>query len=93
MNRDDVPTIARSRGFLRVSATVAAVVLLPPFIALAVLPMLLLLAPLTLICIPFMVPAMLSGSLAAREEDIQRASWRPAPHPAPRARAGLTVVH
>ena len=93
MNRDDVPALARSRRLLRVSATIATVLLLPPFIALAVLPMLLLLAPVALICIPFIVPAMLSGSLAARTEDIQRASWRPEAHPAPRARAGLRVVH
>ncbi|HKP61005.1 MAG TPA: hypothetical protein VJV78_29950 [Polyangiales bacterium] len=93
MNRDDIRDGARSRGLLRVTATIATVLLLPPFIALAVLPMLLLLAPVALICIPFIVPAMLSGSLAARSEDIQRASWRPAAHSAPAPRAGLRVVH
>ena len=93
MNRDDVPATARSHGLLRVTATIVTVLLVPPFIALAVLPMLLLLAPVALICIPFIVPAMLSGSLAARSEDIQRASWRPAPQRAPRARTGLRVVH
>jgi hypothetical protein len=93
MNRDDVPALARSHSVLRVTATIATVLLLPPFIALAVLPMLLLLAPVALICIPFLVPAMLSGTLAARSEDIQRASWRPEPQPVARARAGLRVVH
>ena len=93
MNRDDIRAEVQSRGLLRVTATIATVLLLPPFIALAVLPMLLLLAPVALICIPFIVPAMLSGSLAARSEDIQRASWRPAPHPATAPRTGLRVVH
>ena len=88
MNRQSVPVEPRSNKALRVFATVATVLLLPPFIALAVFPMLLLLLPVALICIPFIVPAMLSGSLAARLEDRQRASWRP---PAP-TRA-LRVLH
>jgi hypothetical protein len=59
-----------------------------------VLPLVLVLAPVALICIPFMLPAMLSGSLAARSEDLQRASWRPAARAAAaRARTGLRVVH
>jgi hypothetical protein len=80
MNRDDVPP-ARAHGILRITATIAAVLLIPPFVLLAVAPMMLVLAPVALIGIPFIVPAMLSGSLAAREEDRQRASWRPAPQP------------
>jgi hypothetical protein len=86
MNQHDVPRLNRPRALLRVIATVAAVLLLPPFVALAVAPMLLLLAPVALIGIPFIVPAMLSGSLAARSEDRQRASWKPAPRP-------MRVVH
>jgi len=84
MNRDNVPRLNRSLArakVLRVVATLAALVLLPPFVALAIAPMLLLLAPVALLGIPFIVPAMLSGSLAARSEDRQRASWRPAPRP------------
>ena len=76
MLRDDVPSQIRSRGVLRVIATIATVVLLPPFLILAVAPMLLLMLPVALIGIPFIVPAMLSGSLAAREDDRARASWR-----------------
>jgi hypothetical protein len=71
------PVANRSRGWLRTIATLATVLLLPPFVVLAVAPMLLLLAPVALIGIPFIIPAMLSGSLAARSEDLQRASWRP----------------
>jgi hypothetical protein len=67
----------RSYGVLRLIATGAAILLLPPFLVLAVAPMLLVLAPIALIGIPFIVPAMLSGSLAARSEDRQRASWKP----------------
>lgn len=73
----DVPSQSRSRGPLRVLATIATVLLLPPFLVLAIAPMLLLLAPVALIGIPFIVPAMLSGSLAAREDDRVRASYRP----------------
>lgn len=90
MNQD-VPAETRSRSWLRVIATIAAVLLVPPFVVLAIAPMLLLLVPVALIGIPFIVPAMLSGSLAAREEDIQRASWRP-PQPAPLSRLHLVSV-
>lgn len=73
----EVPSTARVGGVLRVTATVMAVILLPPFIALAILPMLLFMLPVALIGIPFIIPALITGSLAAREEDKLRASWRP----------------
>jgi hypothetical protein len=91
MNQDGVPPQTRSRGIFRVITTIAAIVLIPPFVVLAIAPMLLLLLPVALIGIPFIIPAMLSGSLAAREEDIQRASWRP-PVPAPLQRLHLVSV-
>ena len=81
-----VQSPSRSASVLRAIASVAAILLLPPFVVLAVAPMLLMLVPVALIGIPFIVPAMLSGSLAARAEDRQRASWRPAAHP-------LRVLH
>jgi hypothetical protein len=80
-NQHHVPRPNRAHAVLRVIATCFAVLLLPPFIALAIAPMLLLLAPVALIGIPFIVPAMLTGSLAARSEERQRASWRPASRP------------
>jgi len=89
MRQDDIPVQTRSRGVFRVIATAAAVLLVPPFVVLAIAPMLLLLVPVALIGIPFIIPAMLSGSLAAREEDIQRASWRP---PEPLPLKGLQLV-
>lgn len=73
----EVSRTAGASKVLRVTATITAVILLPPFIALAVLPMLLFLVPVALIGIPFIIPALITGSLAAREEDKLRASWRP----------------
>lgn len=89
MHRLSVPVEPRPNAALRTLAIIASVLLVPPFIALAVVPMLLLLLPVALICIPFIVPAMLSGSLAARSEDRQRASWRPPAQPRA-ARVALT---
>jgi hypothetical protein len=71
---------------LRIVTTIAALLLLPPFLILAVAPMLLFLAPVGLICIPFVLPAMLSGSISARTEEKKRASWRPVRRP-------LRVLH
>lgn len=80
-------------GVWRVIATIAAVILLLPFILLAVVPMLLLVAPVALIGVPFIIPALLTGSLAARSEDKLRASWRPpVPSPVLRQRSNLRVV-
>jgi hypothetical protein len=94
MNHQDVPGTSRLRGVLRVTTTIATVLLLPPFILLAMAPMLLLLAPVALIGVPFIIPALITGSLAARSEDKLRASWRP---PVPRAvlhqRSNFRVVN
>jgi hypothetical protein len=79
MNPDDVTGTGRSRGMLRLLATIATVLLLPPFILLAVLPMMLFLVPVALIGIPFIIPALVSVSLAVRSEERQRASLRPLP--------------
>ncbi len=57
----------------------ASVVLLPPFLVLAVVPMLVLLIPVAMVGIPFIVPALFSGSRAAREEQLRHQSWRPRP--------------
>jgi hypothetical protein len=94
MNHDDVPSTGRLRGVLRVTTTIVALLLLLPFIALAVVPMLLLLAPVALIGVPFIIPALISGSLAAHSEDKLRASWRPpVPQGVLRQRSNLRVVH
>lgn len=65
------------RGTSRVAAAVAALLLLPPFIALAVAPMLLLLVPVAIVGIPFMIPAFFSGTLSSRVELRRIESWRP----------------
>ena len=78
----------RSR-LLRIMIYLLALILVPPFLVLAVAPMLLMLTPVALIGIPFIVPAMLSSSLAQRTEDKQRASWRPKPP----LRQPLRAVH
>lgn len=85
MTKHDVPARERSSGWLRTLVIALSALLLPPFLLLAVAPMLLLLAPVALIGIPFIVPAMLTGSIAAREEDRQRASA--SMKPVPRLRA------
>lgn len=72
----------RSRLY-RALVALLAVLLVPPFVVLAVAPMLLMLTPVALIGIPFIVPAMISSSLAARTEDKKRASLRPKPLRAP----------
>ena len=93
MKQDEVSGSGQLHRALRVSMTIAAVLLLPPFIALAILPMLLLLAPVALIGVPFIIPALLTGSLAARSEDKVRASWRPpVPQPLLRQRSKLRAV-
>jgi hypothetical protein len=72
MNRHDVPRLHRSRRVLQTLTTVAALLLLPPFVALAIAPMLLLLAPVALIGIPFIVAALLRGLLATRSDERRR---------------------
>lgn len=52
----------------RVIACSLAALLLPPFLALAVAPMLLLLVPVAMVGIPFLIPALLRGSLAVVAE-------------------------
>lgn len=68
------------RGWLRpisrVAAAMAALTLLPPFIALAVAPMVLFMVPVAIVGIPFMIPAFFSGSLATQQE-LRRTSFRP----------------
>ena len=78
--------LERWRPVIRVLATVATVLLLPPFLLLAVAPMLLMLVPVALVAIPFLIPALLTVSIAARSEEKQRQSWRP-PRPIARPHA------
>jgi hypothetical protein len=65
------------RAFWRITAVLVSLLLLPPFIALAVAPMLLFLVPVAIVGIPFMIPAFFSGSLSTSLELKRVESWRP----------------
>ena len=74
-------TLARHKNLLRaisrVVAVLVALMLLPPFIALAVAPMLLFLVPVAIVGVPFMIPAFFPGSLSTSLELKRVESWRP----------------
>jgi hypothetical protein len=53
------------------------IVLLPPFIMLALVPMMLFLLPVAIVGIPSMIVAFMSGSLATRAESRRMLSLRP----------------
>jgi hypothetical protein len=82
MNRDDVPRTVRMLSVARALVALAAVLLLAPFLLLAVAPMLLMLGPVALIGIPMLVPALLYSSLGARSRERKRSSPRPGVRPA-----------
>ena len=70
------PTAAGMRAStVRGAAVLGAAVLVPPFIALAVAPMLLMLLPVAFVAIPFMVPAFFGGAHANRSESIRNRKW------------------
>jgi hypothetical protein len=71
----------RPRRISKLFAVSVAIVLLPPFVALALAPMLLMLVPVAMVGIPFILPAMLSGSLAARADERRRTSLKPLRRP------------
>jgi len=66
-------------AILRGTSIWISVLLLPPFFVLAIAPMLLVLIPVAIVAIPFIIPAMFSGSLTHLQEERQRASIRPVP--------------
>ena len=78
--------LVRVRRALRLVAALIAVLLLLPCILLAVLPMLLMLRPVACVAAPFIISAMLSGSLAAHSELRARNSRQHAPRQVPDAR-------
>jgi hypothetical protein len=81
MNQDHGARSGRLFGILRVASIWASVLLLPPFFLLAMAPMLLLLVPVAIVAIPFIIPAMFSGSWTTLADDRQRASMRPLRRP------------
>ena len=72
MRQDDVQCPTGACKALRFLAIAATLVLLPPVLALLLLPLLLFAAPAALIGIPFMIPALLAGTLSARSDQRRR---------------------
>ena len=64
MHEDTVTGPNPQRPFVRVCAVLVSGLLLPPFVLLAVVPMLLMLVPVAIVGIPFLIPALVSGPLA-----------------------------
>ena len=60
----------------RVVTSLATVILVPPFNALAVAPMLLLLLPVTFVAIPFMIPAFFPAAASTTTEFQKVPAWR-----------------
>jgi hypothetical protein len=58
-----------ARGLLKFALFISALVLVPPFVLLAIAPMLLLSLPIALVGLPFLISALLRGSLQACRED------------------------
>jgi hypothetical protein len=72
------PTAAGLRSStVRGAAILAAAVLMPPFIALAIAPMLLMLLPVAFVAIPIMVPAFFGGAHSNHNESIRHRKWHP----------------
>ena len=61
----------------RVAMAAASLLLLPPFIMLAIVPMLLFLLPVALVAIPVMIPAFFGGAHTTQIEVVRMRSWRP----------------
>jgi len=81
MTQDHPVDIQRSLGPVRTLAAAAALLLLPPFVVLAVAPMLLLLVPVAMVGIPFLIPALLTGSIAAVGDERRLARLHAYPRP------------
>ena len=74
---DESATDWQPMSFLRLTTSVATAVLVPPFIALAVVPMTLMLIPVAFVAIPFMIPAFFPAAHSTTVETKQLESWRP----------------
>lgn len=68
MARSDLAREHATGSGLRVVLTMLAVVLLPPFIAVAAVPLALLLFPVAWLAIPFIVTTLLGDALSARAQ-------------------------
>ena len=89
MREADVHGPSRAEKALRFVAIAVTLVVLPPLLALLLLPLLLFAAPAALIGLPFMIPALLPGVLAARSEERRRVQREQSMRPALRVHALL----
>jgi hypothetical protein len=80
MTTDGAVAEEKVHKLVRVTACAIAALLLPPFVVLAIAPMLLALIPVAMVGLPFLIPAMMSGSLAAGLEERRRAGNRQLKH-------------
>ena len=72
MREEDVQGPSGVEKALRFVAIAVTLVVLPPLLALLLLPLLLFAAPAALIGLPFMIPALLPGVLSARSDQRRR---------------------
>ena len=82
MDQDTTQRSERICNALRSASIGLSLLMLPPFLVLAVAPMLLFLCPVAMVAIPFVIPALLSGSLATSRERPKRMTWKPLASPA-----------
>ena len=76
MNNEACVRGERWSAVLRRSVVILALIALPPFFLLAILPMLLMLLPVAVIGIPFIASGLLSGSLSEQQQPRHRAVVR-----------------
>jgi hypothetical protein len=68
----------RQSMLFRFSMSALTIILLPPFVTLAVAPMMLMLVPIALVAIPVMIQAFFGAAYANRQESQHLQAWRPA---------------
>ena len=72
----DQPANSQPVNFARLGAVLLTVILLPPFVALAIVPMLFMLVPVAFVVIPFMIPAFFGAAHSNQVESHRIRAWR-----------------
>ena len=60
----------------RIATVLLTAILLPPFVVLAIAPMLLMLVPVAFVAIPFMIPAFFGAAHSSQAECQRVRAWR-----------------
>ena len=89
MREEDVQGPSGVEKALRFVAIAVTLVVLPPLLALLLLPVLLFAGPAALVGLPFMIPALLPRVLAARSDERRRGQREQSMRPALRVHALL----